>query len=201
MKLNLKSGEVLGCGQFAPSGTLMHLNPCPLYSLVAPGLFPSQCSATARHPQLLASASALATSLLAIPFRRNPSRTATFDMYAIPALQVPQKNSGYSCFRIDLLCKRASGDWSCEHLLCIRGPFRGRKSASVSTVRIPATLPLLRLNLPSNPPILKPSFPNRNTSLAEQPVTATKHTLWWPLGTEKPENIPINLLTLRRKPR
>jgi len=54
MKLNLISGEVLGWGQLAPSGTLMHLKPCPLYSFVAPGLFKSQCKAMERQPQLLA---------------------------------------------------------------------------------------------------------------------------------------------------
>lgn len=54
MKMNLTSGEVLGFGQFAPSGTLIHLKPWPLYNFVAPGLFKSQCKAMARQPQLLA---------------------------------------------------------------------------------------------------------------------------------------------------
>lgn len=87
MKLKLISGEVLGWGQFAPSGTLMLLKPWPLYNLVAPGLFKSQCNAIVRQPQLRAKTSAFAISLLAIPFRRNLSRTATFEMYAIPVLQ------------------------------------------------------------------------------------------------------------------
>lgn len=86
MKLNFTSGAVFGWGQFAPSGTLMHLKPWSLYSFVAPGLFKSQCNATARQPQLFAWASALAMSLLAIPLRRNVSRTATLDMYATPVL-------------------------------------------------------------------------------------------------------------------
>lgn len=86
MKLYLMSGEVFGWGQFAPSGTLMLLKPWPLYSFVAPGLFVSQCNAIARQPQFLASASAFSISFFAIPLRRNRSRTATFDMYAIPVL-------------------------------------------------------------------------------------------------------------------
>lgn len=86
MKLNWTSGAVLGWGHFAPSGTLMLLKPWPLYKFTAPGLFRSQCNAMARHPQLLARVSALTISFLAIPFRRNLSRTATFDTYAIPVL-------------------------------------------------------------------------------------------------------------------
>jgi hypothetical protein len=54
MKLNLTSGEVLGWGHFAPTGTLIDLKPWPLYSFMAPGLFKSQCNAMARQPQLLA---------------------------------------------------------------------------------------------------------------------------------------------------
>lgn len=87
MKLNCMSGEVFGWGQLAPSGTLTHLKPCPMYNFDAPGFFRSQCNAIARQPQVLARASAFATSLLAIPFLRNLSRTATFDMYAIPDLE------------------------------------------------------------------------------------------------------------------
>lgn len=86
MKLNCISGESFGCGQFAPTGTSTHLKPRLVYSFVASGFLRSQCSATARHPQDLAFASAFAISLVAIPFRRNLSRTATFDMYAIPVL-------------------------------------------------------------------------------------------------------------------
>lgn len=87
IKVNCISGEVLGWGQFAPAGTLMHLKPWFLYNFVAPGFFKSQWSATERQPQLRAWASALATSLLAIPFRRYFSLTATFETYAIPVLQ------------------------------------------------------------------------------------------------------------------
>ncbi|KAG5610773.1 hypothetical protein H5410_022054 [Solanum commersonii] len=48
----------------------MILKPCPIYSFVAPGLLVSQCKAIARHPQLLACASAFIMSFFAIPFRR-----------------------------------------------------------------------------------------------------------------------------------
>lgn len=91
MKLNFISGEVFGCGQLAPSGTLIHLKPWPWYNFVAAGFFKSQCNAIARHPQLLACDSAFATKCLAIPFRLNFSRTATFDMYATPVLQYLKK--------------------------------------------------------------------------------------------------------------
>nr|GLL34977.1 unknown [Ipomoea trifida] len=66
----------------------MTLNPCPVYSFVAPGLLMSQCSAMARHPQLLALASALAMSFFAIPFLRKLSRTATFDIKE-PSSELP----------------------------------------------------------------------------------------------------------------
>ena len=93
MKLNFTFVAVLGWGQFAPSGTLIHLKPWPLYNSVATGFSNSQCNAIERQPQLLARDSAFAISILAIPFRRNFSRTATFDMYAIPALQ--QRNNSF----------------------------------------------------------------------------------------------------------
>lgn len=41
------------------------------------------------------------------------------------------------------------------YLLCWRGPFLGRKLATVSTVKIPVTYPLFRIKFPSNPPNLK----------------------------------------------
>lgn len=88
MKLNCISGDVLGCGQFAPAGISMHRKPLLAYSFVAPGFLRSECNAMARHPQDFAFASALATSVFAIPFLRNLSRTATLDMYAIPVLVV-----------------------------------------------------------------------------------------------------------------
>lgn len=91
MKLNWMPGEVLGSGHFAFSGTLMHLKPWPLYNLMAAKLFTSQCNAIDRHPQLRARASALATSILAIPFRLSASRTATFEIYAIPVLYGQKK--------------------------------------------------------------------------------------------------------------
>lgn len=87
MKLNLTSGEVFGCGQFAPSGTFIDLKLRPSYNFVAAGFRKSQCNAIARQPQLLAWDSALATNCFAIPFCLNFSRTATFDMYATPVLQ------------------------------------------------------------------------------------------------------------------
>lgn len=87
MKLNWMPGEVLGCGQFARSGTLTHLKPWPKYSRMAAWLFASQCNATARQPQLLAKVSALIMSCFAIPFRLSLCRTATFDTYAIPVLR------------------------------------------------------------------------------------------------------------------
>lgn len=65
----------------------MHLYPWPLYNLIADKLLASQCNAIDRHPQLLARASALAMSILAIPFRLSALRTATFDIYATPVLQ------------------------------------------------------------------------------------------------------------------
>lgn len=88
MKLNFISGDVFGSGHFAPAGTSTRRKPRFLYRVVAPGFLRSLCNAMARHPQDLAFASALATSVVAIPFRRNLSRTATFDMYAIPVLDV-----------------------------------------------------------------------------------------------------------------
>lgn len=66
----------------------MHLKPRPKYSLVAPGLPASQCSAIARHPHLDARVSASAINFVAIPLRRSFSRTATFDTYAMPLLKV-----------------------------------------------------------------------------------------------------------------
>ena len=88
MKLNCISGEILGWGHFAPCGTFIDLKPWPLYNPMAPGLFRSQCNAMARHPQVLACASAFAISFLAMPFLLYFSLTATFDTYAIPVLQL-----------------------------------------------------------------------------------------------------------------
>lgn len=169
MKLNWMPGEVLGSGHFAFSGTLMHLKPWPLYNLMAAKLFTSQCNAIDRHPQFRARASALATSILAIPFRLSASRTATFEIYAIPVL------------------------------LCRSRPFLGRKSATVSTVRIPATDPLLMLNFPSKPPSLKSSHPIYNLSLNGLSVTATRHVLMQPGGTENPESNPTNRSILKTR--
>lgn len=85
------------------------------------------------------------------------------------------------------------------YLLFRSGPFLGRKSATVSTVNIPVTYPLFRLNFPSNPPILRSSLPMKKVSSSELPVTATKQVLWQPLGTENPITIANNLSILRTK--
>uniref|UniRef100_A0A7C8YM37 Uncharacterized protein n=1 Tax=Opuntia streptacantha TaxID=393608 RepID=A0A7C8YM37_OPUST len=108
-------------------------------------------------------------SLFAIPFRRYVSRTATFEMYAIPVL------------------------------LWRSGPFLGRKSATVSIVSIPATKPLFRLNLLSKPPILRSSLLKQNASSSELPMTATKQVLLQPVGTESPKIIPTSLSILKIK--
>lgn len=55
----------------------------------------------ARHPQLLAFASALAISLFAIPFRLNLSLTATLDIYAIPVLS--QERGGIHTTHFEIL--------------------------------------------------------------------------------------------------
>lgn len=85
------------------------------------------------------------------------------------------------------------------HLLCLSGPLRGRKSATVSIVNMPATYPLLRLTLPSRPPILKSSLPRKKVSLSERPITATKQVLLQPTGTVNPANIATSLSILRTK--
>lgn len=85
------------------------------------------------------------------------------------------------------------------HLLWRSGPFLGRKSATVSTVNIPATYPLLKLNFPPKPPILKSSLPRKKVSSAEPPMTATKQVLLQPFGREKPANIANSLSILKTK--
>ena len=85
------------------------------------------------------------------------------------------------------------------YLLCRNGPFLGRKSATVSIVRIPATDPLLKLNFPSNPPTLMSTLPTHRGSFPEAPVTATRHALVQPGGTENPESSATNLSILRTK--
>jgi len=85
------------------------------------------------------------------------------------------------------------------HLFWRNGPFLGRKSATVSTVNIPATYPMLRLNFPSKPPTLKSSLPNKKVSVSELPITATKQLLLQPFGKVNPANMATNLSILRTK--
>lgn len=86
-----------------------------------------------------------------------------------------------------------------DYLLCRSRPFLGRKSATVSTVRIPATDPLLMLNFPSKVPNFRPSHPMYRSSLTGLPVTATRQVLIQPGGTENPESNPTNRSILRTR--
>jgi len=64
---------------------------------------------------------------------------------------------------------------------------------------MPATYPLLRLNFPSKPAILKSSLPNKKVWSSELPITATRQVLLQPFGKENPANIATNLSILNTK--